>query len=470
MAAQRDLNGPNKDKNKDISPPKTVQQNGKENQEPLPEQFFTPMGKEDTPPDPTKWYEMFQKLAKAVESLQTKLDRPTGTQAPNSIFTEDWKSYVDSGLEILGSESADSDYRLNLMANIIIRQDESIQDLEGKLSMVRGQQARSNLIIRGILEDKDETRTQCQEKIADFFKTQMGITEEIEIVDIYRRGPPFLADRPICVTLKHPNDKGIIYKKASNLKGKKNARKQLFKVDDDLNEQQTATRMYYRDLIKENNEQEEEQKKVQLKMNRGKIFVNNKELQPKVSPPVVADILQMKPEKMQQVKAIKLVEGNDHVEKNSEFFSFALKTKTVQEVQDAYYKMRLKFADATHVSCGYRLVDPMGPYQQEAIDDMESGQGRAILSAIKEKGEKEICVFVIRYYGGIKLGKRRFDIAKDLTFSAIRNLKTARAKRQNRLQRNITHSSVKSVLSDVSQISLADTIDSSQDDLTEVGT
>ena len=57
----------------------------------------------------------------------------------------------------------------------------------------------------------------------------------------------------------------------------------------------------------------------------------------------------------------------------------------------------------------------------------------------------------MRYYGNAHLGKRRFDIAKDLVFAAIRSLQMAKGKCRSRLersQRSDSRESLTSMMSD----------------------
>ena len=101
------------------------------------------------------------------------------------------------------------------------------------------------------------------------------------------------------------------------------------------------------------------------------IYVNNQVLRPKVKPVTYAEILRLTDEEYTTAKSTKLVDGNEHIEAGSEFYSFAPKTKSVQDIVWGYRKMRIKFADATHISCAYRLSDPSGPYDQGYVDDGE---------------------------------------------------------------------------------------------------
>ena len=266
----------------------------------------------------------------------------------------------------------------------------------------------------------------------------MEFEQAIPLIDVYRKGKAEWKNRAVVARLKYINDKSKIFANASKLQGKTNARKKLFFIRDDLDEQQQEKRSYYRDLLKENKGKEEEER-IQLCMTKTGIMANNEVLRPKISPPKVADVLRLPEDELTTIKAVKTCEGKDHLEKGSEFYSFAVKAKNTAEINKAYYKMCIKFADATHISCGFRLTNPNGPYDQGYTDDGEYGQGRNILSALKERETTEMAVFIVRYSGETKLGNRRFEIAKDLTMDAVRNLLLHKSTRNKRLQHAQSH-------------------------------
>ena len=126
---------------------------------------------------------------------------------------------------------------------------------------------------------------------------------------------------------------------------------------------------------------------------------------------------------------------------------YAQKVCTEEDVQKGLMKMRIRFADVTHVSCGYRLNQPYGPYQQGGVDDGEPGAYRAILSILKEKNMENFCVFVARWFGGKKLGPRRYQILKMLTNSAVSTYQFKTRERMNRLQRTLSQTSLDSFTS-----------------------
>lgn len=91
------------------------------------------------------------------------------------------------------------------------------------------------------------------------------------------------------------------------------------------------------------------------------------------------------------------------VEKKSRFLGYRLPCKTVDEVERALEFLRKEHKKATHICYAYSLKSP---FLEKAVDDGEPGgtAGRPILSVIQKRGVTDTCVFVVRYFGGIKLG------------------------------------------------------------------
>ena len=61
-------------------------------------------------------------------------------------------------------------------------------------------------------------------------------------------------------------------------------------------------------------------------------------------------------------------------------------------------------AKATHRVCVLRLADTNDPYKQDYVDDGEFGGGRCILKFLTERDLTNKAIFIVRFYGGVKLG------------------------------------------------------------------
>ena len=403
---------------------------------------------------PANWFRMFTELNSTLASLQTEITELKTIKGKVSTFSSEWKEAVDVELANIDNKSDKQSFKLKLLMNMMLNQEERIQNLEHRATMSYQREIKPNLIVHGIVEGKDETREELQEKMSKFFKEQMEIESAIELRDCFRMGQG--SHRPVMIKLCYPNDKATIFANASKLQGKENIKKRLFFVHEDMTDEQAETRQQYRELNKENKLKDEEQQ-LTIKMKKGRIMVNNEVVKAKITPPTKADILRLDEVELEEVRAIKLVPGPSHMEKGNEFMSYAVKVKTLNQVRKAYTKIRVKHADALHISCGYRLDNPIGPYRQEAVDDRDCGMGRAILRSLKEQETNEMAVFIVRYYSGVHLGKRRFEIVEQLTGGVMQAWNTKQMKRLQRTQRQNSQTSL---------LSIASTVES-QDDMSE---
>lgn len=91
------------------------------------------------------------------------------------------------------------------------------------------------------------------------------------------------------------------------------------------------------------------------------------------------------------------------VEKKSKFLGFLLSCQTENEIKDALEFLEQEHKKATHICWAGRLKSP---FYEKAVDDGEpSGTaGRPILNVLQKKEMQNVAIFVVRYFGGIKLG------------------------------------------------------------------
>lgn len=92
---------------------------------------------------------------------------------------------------------------------------------------------------------------------------------------------------------------------------------------------------------------------------------------------------------------------NEIIINKSKFITYLYKVKSIDEVNKYLNKLKEKYKDATHICYAY-IIDN----NQRFNDDFEpSGTaGMPILEVLKKNNLNYIACFVIRYFGGIKLG------------------------------------------------------------------
>lgn len=99
----------------------------------------------------------------------------------------------------------------------------------------------------------------------------------------------------------------------------------------------------------------------------------------------------------------KLAEKTIYEIKKSKFWGYAYDVETLTEIEELLNQLKKEHKKATHIVYAYILSSP---HQEKAVDDGEpSGTaGRPILNVLQKRGLTNKVVFIVRYFGGIKLG------------------------------------------------------------------
>ena len=378
---------------------------------------------------------MITDLTTMVNSIKTDITDLKASKSKVSQLESDIENEKILRGELQDKSESES-MKIKPLSAIVIRQDQRIEHLESQLEMLIKESKRASFFIDGILEKgEDESLEVRKELIASFFKEQMKLEDMVPIKQVFRIGKK--NPRVMKVILENSDDKPKIFSNISNLKGKRNARKKLYFINNDLTDNEKETREYYRDLIKENQDRDDEDKMV-IKLRKGKISVNNKLVKKQVETPNARDILTLNDQEIDTLKNVKTQEVGNHNEKDSEFFCHFMRVSDTEDVEAGYTKMKVKYGDATHIVHAYRLVNAKGPFGQGYHDDGEQGAGRATLSVLQEKRIDNLAIFTVRYFGQRKLGPQRFEIYKSLAQKAVKKyrVKMEKLDRANRLQRS----------------------------------
>ncbi|MDO4427418.1 MAG: YigZ family protein [Moraxella sp.] len=92
--------------------------------------------------------------------------------------------------------------------------------------------------------------------------------------------------------------------------------------------------------------------------------------------------------------------------KKSQFLAFAYPIDGREALMFHVEQLKNRYPDARHICYGYIIGDPHNTTHAGFDDDGEpSGTaGRPILNVLQHKAIGNVAVFVVRYFGGIKLG------------------------------------------------------------------
>ena len=135
--------------------------------------------------------------------------------------------------------------------------------MSAEIRNMRKQMRKPNIFISGLIEcGAEETQYQRIELVKTFFKEKMDISDELKIKDAFRQG--LGNPRQMCVIFANLDYKYKVLSNSSKLKGKRNARRHLFYIDEDLIDEEREMRNYMKELRKENFEKDDQDK---LKIN-----------------------------------------------------------------------------------------------------------------------------------------------------------------------------------------------------------
>lgn len=356
-----------------------------------------------------------KKVQESLHSVEEKIGNLT------TVATE--MSTLKRTQEALRKEAKNAKFKVNVLTNVVIRLEEKLDMQSEKIMQMQARSMRKNVIISGLEDDKKpqvETQYSLRQKVDSFMLDKLKLSEPIELKACHRFGQiDGSGTRPVVIKVKDIDDKYAILAKGPNLKDLVNANGKKYFVSEQLPDKLQEERRYNQHWVQEN--KHNPQSKMDMKIFRNKLRINNDPYVRKVKTPTAAEILRLDENELLTVRQVTLHDGGTKDEQGSEFLAFAANVQTAEDVRQAYRKLKIKYADASHISSAYRLDPPNGPLNQEADDDGEYGMGRFLLRLLQEGKAVNVAVFILRYYGGVHIGSKRFEIARLLGKQALKN-------------------------------------------------
>lgn len=374
-----------------------------------------------------KLMEMISKLQDSVDGVLKKVSTQEITSSNNAHRVHDLQEKVDQhdeDIDEVEKELKETKFQLQLVSNIVIKQDKQIQLLKQKIGDIQQREMAANIVISGIPEKKNEKPLLL---FNEFVQEGLEIQELMPANRAFRIGTG--DNRPLIVELRHPENKGKLFANASKLKGKRNEKGGLYFLSDHLPEEQNENRRRANELFTENKKKETSHQ-LEMSISKGKLIINQEPYEKSVIAPNARDLLEPNEALYEKADQISVVRGEDELKGGSQFISYAAEVMDSDDVQAALLKLQMKFADATHVSCAYKIQGANTPQNQDFVDDGEYRCGRTMLKVLKEEKPMNLAVFLVRYYGGKHLGVTRFEIFRKLAKAAIRALMNKKSKQE----------------------------------------
>ena len=135
------------------------------------------------------------------------------------------------------------------------------------------------------------------------------------------------------------------------------------------------------------------------------------------SPHTVTEMLNLTKAQFEEAMNVKLSEADVVEERGCAFYGYAVKARDKREIENAYRELKIWHPEADHIT----LAVHFGHYQ--SCDDGEAKLGLKLQKVLEEREEQQnVAVFVVREYGGTRLGPKRFHIAMNVTREALNKL------------------------------------------------
>ena len=307
----------------------------------------------------------------------------------------------------------------DLLVQLVIKQNAEIGVLKSKVEDLTGRSMKQNIVISGL---KENTEDSLEQHVSKFLNDKLSVQPQIDV--IHRLGEKregATNPRPIVVRCASMKDKQRIMQNVKYLKDVKNDLGKPYFISDQLPEGASERRRRYGAMMKDN-AQRPQLEQAKMKIHGGQLFVNNELYRSSISPPKAQDLFDISKEEESKMDKLKLVTGDIQSERGSTFYGVAVRVQSIHDVRRAYKKVSLMDPGATHTMAAYIMKTNSGKMVSDYADDDEHGGGLRVLDALKGSNVQGTACFVIRHYGGVHIGFRRFVHIKAAADSAIKKL------------------------------------------------
>ena len=306
---------------------------------------------------------------------------------------------------------------MNSLIGLVEYQDRVIKENKVKQDATSAKVFDSNscMLVSGIHKREGEN---CKILVQTFLKKILKITEEVGINRAFRVGGE--SSSAIMFYLACPSLKGLIFKNISRLKGIKNQYGEYFNLREILTGADNEKQKHAREAVYENRYLPHNQK-LQLKIVRGQLRVEDEVYQSEINCPERTEVLRWDEKKVSTLSKLysAIRGGNEYKFKGSTFCGYTVEVGTLEEMNEYYATMRHKHVNARHIVGVLQLPGRNFVKYQDGYDDGEHGAARFILNAMKHSEMFHRAIFVTRHYDGEQIGLKCFEMYLKAVRSAV---------------------------------------------------
>lgn len=304
-----------------------------------------------------------------------------------------------------------------LLKNLLIKVSDKVSYLEDNIVDLRSRSMKDNIVISGCPEDADDEKDMIK-----FIKDNMDIEVKPEqVVRAHRLGAPRPDDndgkkpppRPLVAKLEYKTKSKIMNKE--NLKKLKKKKNVFFnhQLPEALKEKEKQVRFQ----LKHQRQLYEDDRDVEIYIKKDRVHVNNQVIRNKVQTPSINMMLNTSHDERKQLGKIKMTKSSEIPDAGSRFLG--CRVNSYDDIQNAYMKVKFEHPSSADVMCSFSLADEFGRQQVELHDDKEHAAASRIYSAIQSSDKENVAVYVVRYFSGHHIGRKRFDHIKSAATEAL---------------------------------------------------
>ena len=304
-------------------------------------------------------------------------------------------------------------------------QDCKIISIDNKVVDLTARSMKNNIIIQGLDGDPGTHREDCKEKVIAFFKDKMLMqVQEDEVIVAHRIGHKrTIKPRPTVVKCVQPL-RDCIFEYTKNLKDKKNDHDKYYKVSAQLPEPLYTQNQERKAKIAEANKLNktlDDSKKIKIEVKAGLLYLNEKAQKKHVTPPSVADVVNVPKDVQDKMDLIKFEQSRSVQERGSHFVGFATGAANTTEVRLAYRRLKQMIPEADHLVMAYVVKQYYGCH-----DAGEHAAGMKLQSILLDRNAVDTVIFVVHIFGGIHVGPKRFMIMEKVAKEALNQFQAAK--------------------------------------------
>ena len=263
---------------------------------------------------------------------------------------------------------------------------DEVAELKDRVTKIEINQCKKAVVITGLYTDDIEEKGKflVAQQVSEFLAETIGFKAAVD--DVYEIGNA--VPRSKVVVFQSIKDKELIIKFKPLLKEFRNEDDKPYFINEYYGQQQNAVRQRNRQIFKQNEERQDTDKPA-MELKGTKLLINGAQYVNKIEPPNPQRLLDLSVEELNNIMGLKICKG-PHVDKDENTFrAFVYSVDTFQQVQDAYFKMRICHPKARHILCAYVIPGDELHYTRGCCDDGEHNAAEKVLQAmVHSKMEK----------------------------------------------------------------------------------